>query len=258
MINLNVNVIGEISQEAKTITRKDGKTFSTITIKVRIPSSRPGMQGKNVFIKAVNPENSIDLSSFKPQERVRATGTMTLRKVDTKLYFNLKLSTLDKLPSFEGDKISGTMEFRGTIGKEVTCRTDKRKKPYVSFSAYSSEVVDEHVQYIWVRFIKFDYRKEDFLEPKAKIWANGDLDVLSYNDNIDLNCRFSEIKKWQWNGSSSKENSQKEASREESPKEETPKENSSQTSTPKEESSKESTPYESSKEENLEETQLIN
>ena len=100
-------------------------------------------------------------------------------------------------PESNKDAIDGTIEFKGTVGKGVDEKTDKKGGKYVSFSAYSTEKSGDALQFTWVRFIKFDYVKDAFLEPKAKIHATGKLSVSAYNGRIDLDCRLDEIKPWE-------------------------------------------------------------
>lgn len=85
--------------------------------------------------------------------------------------------------------------WKGSEG--VVTKTDKKGGKYVSFSAYSTEKSGDALQFTWVRFIKFDYVKEAFLEAKAKIHATGKLTVSAYNGRIDLDCRMEEVKPWE-------------------------------------------------------------
>lgn len=59
------------------------------------------------------------------------------------------------------------MEFRGTIGKQVEVKTDKKGKPYTLFSAYSSEKDGDNYAYTWIRFMQFDTTKADWVQAKA-------------------------------------------------------------------------------------------
>ena len=95
------------------------------------------------------------------------------------------------------DAITGTMEFRGTIGKQVEVKTDKKGKPYTLFSAYSSEKDGDNYAYTWIRFMQFDTTKADWVQAKAGINAKGDLQVGAYNDRLDLTCRVTELSPWE-------------------------------------------------------------
>jgi hypothetical protein len=47
------------------------------------------------------------------------------------------------------------MTFRGSPGKNIDMKRDKKDKPYLAFSAYSAEKVSDGFEYTWVRFIRF-------------------------------------------------------------------------------------------------------
>ena len=132
-----------------------------------------------------------------PIVAVVPTGTLTFRKTGDNLYFNFHADTVNLSPESNKDTIEGTLEFKGTIGKGVDEKTDKKGGKYVSFSAYSTEKSGDALQFTWVRFIKFDYVRDAFLEPKAKIHATGKLTVSAYNGRIDLDCRLEEVKPWE-------------------------------------------------------------
>lgn len=95
------------------------------------------------------------------------------------------------------DAITGSMEFRGTIGKQVDVKTDKKGNPYTLFSAYSSEKDGDAYAYTWVRFMQFGSAKEEWVQAKAGINAKGDLQIGVFNDRIDLTCRVTELTQWE-------------------------------------------------------------
>jgi hypothetical protein len=67
----------------------------------------------------------------------------------------------------------------------------------VAFSAFSTEKVREEFEFTWVRFVKFNYEKEAFLQTKAKIQAKGKLTITVYNGRMTLDCMMDEVKPWE-------------------------------------------------------------
>ena len=147
------------------------------------------MPGKELTVSVSKDGDELELTAFAAGTRIEATGTLTFRKTGDNLYFNFHADTVNLSPESNKDAIEGTLEFKGTVGKGVDEKTDKKGGKYVSFSAYSTEKSGDALQFTWVRFIKFDYVKEAFLEAKAKIHATGKLTVSAYNGRIDLDCR---------------------------------------------------------------------
>lgn len=124
-------------------------------------------------------------------------GVLQFHKKGDALYLNLSASGVNTFNAGSQDAITGTIEFRGTIGKQVDVKTDKKGKPYTLFSAYSSEKDGDNYAYTWIRFMQFDTTKADWVQAKAGINAKGDLQVGAYNDRLDLTCRITELTPWE-------------------------------------------------------------
>ena len=197
MIKAQATINGVISKSATVRTAGDGKKSIGFPMKLTVPGSRNNMPGKEFTISVSKDGDESDLSGFTAGQRIEATGTLTFRKTGDNLYFNFHADAVNLSPESSKDAIEGTMEFKGTVGKGVDEKTDKKGGKYVSFSAYSTEKSGDTLQFTWVRFIKFDYVKDAFLEPKAKIHATGKLTVAAYNGRIDLDCRLEEVKPWE-------------------------------------------------------------
>ena len=197
MIKVQATINGVISKSATIRMAGDGKKFIGFPVKLTVPGSRNNMPGKELTISVSKDGDETELSFLTAGTRIEATGTLTFRKTSDNLYFNFHTDTIVLSPESSKDAIEGTLEFKGTVGKGVDEKTDKKDRKYVSFSAYSTEKSGDALQFTWVRFIKFDYVKEAFLEPKAKIHATGKLTVSAYNGRIDLDCRLDEIKPWE-------------------------------------------------------------
>lgn len=197
MIKVQATINGVISKSATVRTAGDGKKFIGFPVKLTVPGSRNNMLGKELTVSVSKDGDESELSEFTSGKRMEATGTLTFRKTGDSLYLNFHADTVNLSPESTKDAIDGTLEFKGTVGKGVDDKTDKKGGKYVSFSAYSTEKSGDALQFTWVRFIKFDYVKDAFLEPKAKIHATGKLTVSAYNGRIDLDCRLEEVKPWE-------------------------------------------------------------
>lgn len=197
MIKVQATINGVISKSATVRTASDGKKFIGFPVKLTVPGSRNNMPGKELTVSVSKDGDESELPAFAAGTRIEATGTLTFRKTSDNLFFNFHADTVVLCPESDKDAIKGTLEFKGTVGKGVDERTDKKGGKYVSFSAYSTEKFGDALQFTWVRFIKFNYVKEAFLEPKMKIHATGKLTVSAYNGRIDLDCRLEEIKPWE-------------------------------------------------------------
>lgn len=103
---------------------------------------------------------------------------------------------MDFHPQNERDTIEGTIEFRGTVGKQVEEKRDKRGNAYSVFSAFSTEKHEENFAFTWVRFIRFSAEKESWLQLKARICVKGVLELSIYLDKINLSCRVEEMAEW--------------------------------------------------------------
>jgi len=197
MIKVQATINGVISKSATVRTASDGKKFIGFPVKLTVPGSRNNMPGKELTVSVSKDGDESELPAFAAGTRIEATGTLTFRKTSDNLFFNFHADTVVLCPESDKDAIEGTLEFKGTVGKGVNERTDKKGGKYVSFSAYSTEKSGDALQFTWVRFIKFNYVKEAFLEPKMKIHATGKLTVSAYNGRIDLDCLLEEIKPWE-------------------------------------------------------------
>ena len=196
MIKCNVTVCGTISRQAQIRANKEGKQFISFGISVVIPSKSSINQTVEISV-AKDGNNQAELVNYPVGSRVEVAGVLQFHKKGDVLYLNLSASGVNSFNAGNQDAITGSIEFRGTIGKQVEVKTDKKGKPYTIFSAYSSEKDGENYSYTWVRFMQFDAQKADWVQAKAGINAKGDLQVGTYNDRLDLTCRISELTPWE-------------------------------------------------------------
>ncbi|NPD82965.1 hypothetical protein HPS57_13415 [Prevotella sp. PINT] len=196
MIKCNVTVCGTISRQAQMRANKEGKQFISFGISVVIPAKSGINQTVEISV-AKDGNNQAELVNYPVGSRVEVAGVLQFHKKGEVLYLNLSASGVNSFNAGNQDAITGSIEFRGTIGKQVEVKTDKKGKPYTMFSAYSSEKDGENYSYTWVRFMQFDAQKADWVQAKAGINAKGDLQVGAYNDRLDLTCRITELTPWE-------------------------------------------------------------
>ncbi|MBP8167176.1 MAG: single-stranded DNA-binding protein [Bacteroides sp.] len=195
MIKCNVTVNGVISRAASMRTGKEGKAYISFAVKVNV-SSKDGDSCKAVEVSVLQEGNSNELAQYSSGTRVELKGSLTFRKRESNFYFNFHADSVDFSPVNNQDGIVGSMEFKGTIGKQVDEKMDKKGRQYLIFSAFSTEKDGDVFEYTWVRFIRFSPEHEAFLTPKGKVHINGTLEISIYQDKINLGCRVEEISEW--------------------------------------------------------------
>ena len=196
MIKCNVTVCGTISRQAQMRANKEGKQFISFGISV-VVKAKTGINKTIEISVAKDGNNQAELVNYPIGSRVEVAGVLQFHKKGDVLYLNLSASGVNSSNAGNQDTITGSIEFRGTIGKQVEVKTDKKGKPYIMFSAYSSEKDGENYSYTWVRFMQFDTPKADWVLAKAGINAKGDLQVGAYNDRLDLTCRITKLTPWE-------------------------------------------------------------
>ena len=160
-----------------------------------------GTRDIRVFVSVPQARQS-DLSVYTEGQRVTASGTMDIRRKDDGLSFYLtaRLVTAENVPAL--DAISGTLSFRGYLKKENIFdeRTSKNGRPYLLFSAYSSEKVGDNFVSTWVTFMRFPEKnatiesiKPDWLRPRAHVDISGDLRISFYKEAPSLSCIVREM-----------------------------------------------------------------
>ncbi len=198
MIKCNVTVCGTVSRLAQMRANKEGKQFISFGVNVVVPS-KSGVNKTIEVSVAKDSDNRAELLSYPFGSRVEVVGVLQFHKKGETLYLNLSASGVNTFNAAGQDCITGSMEFRGTIGKQVEVKTDKNNRPYTLFSAFSSEKDGDGFAYTWVRFMQFGKEKEEWIQPKTGINAKGDVVLGVYNDRLDISCRASEITLWEKN-----------------------------------------------------------
>lgn len=192
MIRCNVTVCGIVSREVTNRTNNDGNAFMTFAMNVVIPA-RNGIN-KTVEISVAKDGIDDGLTALKTGERIEVSGILTMKKRGENMFLNLSAKTVN-VTSAE-DSIKGDMDFRGKIGNTVEEKTDRKGRPYIQFSAFSTERLQDGFEYTWIRFIRFDKEREAWLQPAARIEAKGELELSVFNDRLSLSCRVKNISEY--------------------------------------------------------------
>ena len=198
MIKCNVSCCAVVSRSASLKEGKNGEKFIAFSVKYPV-TGRDG-EKKELEISVSMDGGKTVAASITTGRRVNIVGTMYMKKRDGKLYFNIRATEgVDITKSTEADRMEGTVDFRGKIGKKgVEVKKDKNDKEFKTFSAFSSDKNGEKVDFTWMRFLYFNPKDgEDFLKESAYIEAQGELQLGVFKDEITLDCRLSEVKPWE-------------------------------------------------------------
>lgn len=189
MIKCNVKVCGIVNRAASVKQTSDGKSFVAFGLSVGVPSTKGDPVTLNISVAADN----ADMASLTEGRRVTIDGVLKIKGApDRKQYFNLSAEKIELDPVSESG-ITGDMEFRGTLCKDIVTPTDKKGNRFLRFSAYSTDKIGEEFHSVFVRFVRFSDAMEAFLVPKGKIEAKGELRITSFNGNLDFTCKVSEL-----------------------------------------------------------------
>jgi len=192
MIKCNVKVCGIINRAASVKQTVDGKSFVAFGMSVEVPSTKGDAVSVNISVAA----DSADAAVLTQGRRVAVDGVLKIKgAAEKKTYFNLSAENIALDPEAESG-ISGEMEFRGVVCKDIKTPTDKKGNRYLRFSAYSTDKIGEEFFSVFVRFVSFNEAIPPFIVPKAKIEAKGELRISTFNGNLDLNCKAVELKEY--------------------------------------------------------------
>ena len=190
MLKSEVCVNGLVTRAAVAKTNAEGNSFVTFGLKVDVPSK----QGVSNVLDISVSRDGADTAGMTTNARVEVKGTLSFKKRGEKMYLNLHADEVNLSPASTTDMLTGTLSFRGTIGKNVETKNDKNGKPYLLFSGYSAERVEESFEYTWVRFVAFG--ENSAVKSQGKIEATGEMELSTYNGKLNISCRVSEVKEW--------------------------------------------------------------
>ena len=194
MIKSKVTVIGTVTRSADIKNGRDGQLFISFGMRVRLGD---GDDAADIDISVAYDGDDEDALFTNKEDRVKVQGVMTFKKMGDQTYYNLSAEKI-KHDVTEADAISGTLEFRGTVGAKGVVQHQGKKGAFRHFDAYSAEKVgDDQFSYIWVHFVDFSEERPECLVPKAGINAEGALELNLFNDRLDIGCRVKSLSEWE-------------------------------------------------------------
>ena len=191
MIRCNVTVCGVVSRVATCRTNKDGQSFVTFAMNVVVPA-KSGIN-KTIEVSVLKDGTLTEVGKIVTEQRIEVVGTLIPKKRGDALYFNMTATGINSDTTATEDCIVGQMEFRGKVGKNIEEKQSKKGEPYLMFSAFSAEKVQDGFEYLWVRFIRFGKEREKWLVPGCKVTAKGEMELSVYNNRLGLSCKVSDL-----------------------------------------------------------------
>ena len=204
MIKADVNMTGTIKKSATLRTDKNDKPYLSFVVKVNLPDEKGGEAALDVLVNLRGGKKS-DINHYSEGRRVTVQGVLDIRKKEENLAFYLSADKVAVKDVSEQDSITGELHFRGRLKNDNIYeeKNDRKGNPYLLFSAYSSEKVKENFVSTWVRFLRFpekdagiDTIKPGWMQPKAKVCIDGDLQLSVYDRQVRLSCRVTDMKEY--------------------------------------------------------------
>lgn len=196
MIKCNVTACGIISNSAVVKQSKEGNSFLSFSITIPIAGNDGSGAELQVFVSA--PGNIETASQYSTGRRVRVTGTLFIRRIDDRTYYNLRTDgEIEMVKSTETDALTGSIEFKGKIKDEIKERTNKNGRQFQTFSAVSQDKDGEKRGWLWVRFLVPTPVHQDFFQSDAYVDVKGELQFHVYQGNVNIECRTSSIEPWE-------------------------------------------------------------
>lgn len=206
MIKADANIIGTINRNAIMRTDKNNNPYMAFAVSVKLPSVL-GHTDTLVSVYVSVPEaQQSDTSLYTEGKRVAIHGEMDIHKKEDNLTFFLTAKHIATEGISTEDSITGTLSFRGHLRTENVYQervSRLNQKPFLHFSAYSSEKDGENFVNTWVNFIRFpekdaplDSIKEEWMKPKAHIQVRGIMELDVYKGKISINSRVLEMSEY--------------------------------------------------------------
>lgn len=196
MIKCEATVCGTISRSAAMRSNKEGQPFMGFSMNVAVQEK--GVS-HNIELR-VTRDGQFEpfLSDFTEGTRVKATGQLVFYKKNDVLVFSLRATELNLQADAE-DHIDGTIDFRGSIGKTIEQKNDRKGNPYIVFSAFSTEKRGEDFSFTWIKFFQFRKAQEPWMQPGVGVHAQGNLEVSVFNDKPYVSCHLENLEAWDRN-----------------------------------------------------------
>lgn len=193
MIKSEATVCGTISRSAEMRNSKDGKPFMKFTMNVEFEDN-----GNRRHVEVhVYRDGTYEqyLADYQVGTRVSVKGQLNFYKKDEELVFNIRAQEIGLQPE-EEDTITGNLDFMGVFGKSIYERSDRKGRPYLTFSAYSTDKKGDEYSFTWINFMQFNHGKESWMQPGNGAEIHGDLEISVFNGRPSVCCRISSISQW--------------------------------------------------------------
>lgn len=193
MIKCNVTVIGSISRPVDLKEDRNGNPFVTFGLAVKLKGDN---ESKIITISVSGSGEDDEVLNFGKGDRVKVKGNLFFKRKDDAIYYNLSAEEVKKTDKGE-DSINGTLRFRGTVGSKGFTEHPGKKGSFRTFDAFSTDKTGENqFVYTWVHFLDFSEECPDWLQPKAKIEAEGKLEFQVYAGRTSISCRVESLSEW--------------------------------------------------------------
>lgn len=196
MIKAEVTLCGTVSRIAAVRNGREGKQFVSFGIQTVI-KARSGINKTIDISVAKDCQDGEDISLIRQGSRIEVKGMLTFRKKGDALYLNMEATAVNMDNVSAEDSIVGELQFLGKAGKNVEVKTTKKGDSFIVFSGFSTSKEEENFEYTWVRFVRFEAQKPDWMADKTPIDVKGTLELSVYNDKLEIGCRVSELKPWE-------------------------------------------------------------
>lgn len=200
MIRADVTAIGTIKRAATIRTDKNNQPYLSFILGITLTDSKGSSKDIELFVMDTKGKQS-DISLYSENKRVSVTGSMNIRTKGEELAYYITADSITTKEVAELDSINGDLHFIGYLRKDNVCeeKTDRNGKPYLTFSAYSSEKVGDNFVNTWVNFKRFkanddDVLGEDWFQSKANVDITGDLQISAYKGRVAISSRVKTIK----------------------------------------------------------------
>lgn len=205
MIRADVTAIGTIKRAATIRTDKNNQPYLSFILGITLTDSKGSAKDIELFVMDTKGKQS-DISLYSEKKRVSVKGSMNIRTKGEELAYYINAESITTKEVAELDSIDGDLRFVGFLRKDKVCeeKTDRNGKPYLIFSAYSSEKVGDSFVNTWVNFRRFPDKdadietiKPDWMQPKAHVSIDGDLHLEYYGGKVRIFSRVKGMSLWE-------------------------------------------------------------
>lgn len=204
MIRADVTAIGTIKRAATIRTDKNNQPYLSFILGITLTDSKGSAKDIELFVMDTKGKQS-DISLYSEKKRVSVKGSMNIRTKGEELAYYINAESITTKEVAELDSIDGDLRFVGFLRKDKVCeeKTDRNGKPYLIFSAYSSEKVGDSFVNTWVNFRRFPEKdtgietvKPEWMQPKAHVIIDGDLHLEYYGGKVRISSRVKDMSLW--------------------------------------------------------------